>query len=137
MGLAMRLYLLSNRLYKMKLFCFSGILMRFNRVICSCDIPPSASIHKTVILGHNALGCVIHERAIIKENVIIMQNVTIGGRGQSGVPVINQGVFIGAGAKILGGIIIGENSKIGANSVVIKDVPPNATVTGIPGEIRY
>lgn len=131
-GLAMRLYLVSHWFYLKKIPIIPGFIMRMNRVICSCDIPFTAKIHPTVTFGHNGLGCVIHERAIIKENVTIMQNVTIGGRGKSGVPTIEKGVFIGAGACVLGGIVIGEYAKIGSNAVVLTDVPCNVTVVGIP-----
>ncbi len=102
-GLSMRLYIISNWLFLRKIPIVPGFIMRLNRVICSCDMPFTADIHPTVTMGHNGLGCVIHERAIIKENVIILQNVTIGGRGKSGVPIIEKGVFVGAGACVLGG----------------------------------
>lgn len=136
-GLAMRLYLLSRKLFVMKIPFLPDLLMRINRVLCSCDIPYTADIHPSVVLGHNALGCVIHERAVIKENVIILQNVTIGGRGKSGVPMIEKGAFIGAGAVILGGITVGQNAKVGANAVVISDVPEEATAVGVPAKIVY
>lgn len=136
-GLAMRLYLVSRKLYNLNIPILPAIIMRINRVLCSCDIPYTADIHPSVVLGHNALGCVIHERAIIKENVTILQNVTIGGRGQSGVPIIQPGVFIGAGAAILGGVVVGKNSKIGSNAVVISDVPEESTAVGVPSKILH
>lgn len=78
---------------------------------------------------------VINEKAVIGNNVQIDQYVTIGGRVGAGSPVIGNNVRIGAGAKVLGPITVGENSLIGANAVVIKDVPPNVTVVGIPAKI--
>lgn len=69
---------------------------------------------------------------MIGENTAIYQNVTIGGRGRSGCPVIGKNVFIGAGAVIMGGITIGDNARIGANAVVIHDVPDNSTAVGVP-----
>ena len=105
------------------------------RITCSADIPINVTIGKGTVLKHNGLGVVIHEKAIIGENVIIMQNVTIGGRNGRGAPTIRNNVFIGSGACILGDIVIEENVMIGANAVVIKDVPANAVVGGVPGKI--
>ena len=90
---------------------------------------------KGIYLGHNGLGCVIHERAVIGENTKIYQNVTIGGRGQSGCPAIGKNVFIGCGACILGGITIGDNANIGSNAVAIIDVPEGCTAVGVPAKI--
>ena len=89
---------------------------------------------------HNGLGVVIHEKAIVKANVLICQNVTIGGgRGgthPSGAATIEEGAQIGAGAVVLGPVRIGKNSKTGANSVVLTDVPDFATVTGVPATVK-
>ena len=89
---------------------------------------------------HNGLGVVIHENAVVGRNVLICQNVTIGGgRGEahpSGCATIEDGVMIGAGAVLLGPIHIGKNVKIGANAVVLNDVPENMTVTGVPAEVK-
>ncbi len=101
------------------------------------EIHPGATIGESVFIDH-CLGVVIGETAIIKDNVIIFQNVTLGGRGNAQGkrhPTIEEGCLIGAGAKILGNITIGPGSKIGANAVVLWDVPPNATVVGIPAKI--
>lgn len=87
------------------------------------------------ILPHGIKGIVIHPTAVIGENVTIMHQVTIGTRDIDESAVIGDNVFIGAGAKILGKIKIGNGAKIGANAVVIKDVPENATVVGVPGRI--
>ncbi|WP_418359207.1 serine O-acetyltransferase [Sphingobacterium detergens] len=111
------------------------IVQWFIRITCSADIPINISIGKGSILKHNGLGVVLHEKAMIGENVVIMQNVTIGGRNGRGAPVIEDNVFIGAGACVLGDIVIGKNSSIGANAVVLKTVPENAVVVGVPGKI--
>ena len=86
--------------------------------------------------GH-PIGIVIHQNAIIGSNTIIYQNVTIGRRNgnKEESPIIGKNCIIGAGACVLGNIKIGNNVKIGANSVVVTDVPDNCTVVGIPGEI--
>jgi len=101
------------------------------------EIHPGASIGKDVFIDHG-LGVVIGETAIIKDHVTIFQNVTLGGRGNHNGkrhPTIEEGCLIGAGAKILGNITIGKNSKVGANAVVLYDVPPNTTVVGIPAKV--
>lgn len=107
----------------------------FIRITCSADIPVNIYIGENTVLKHNGLGVVLHEKAIIGENVTIMQNVTIGGRNGRGAPRIDNNVFIGSGACVLGDIIIGKNSMIGANAVVINDVPENAIVGGIPAKV--
>ena len=84
------------------------------------------------------MGVVIGETAIIKDNVTIYQGATLGGTGKEKGkrhPTIESNVMISAGAKVLGSFTIGENSKIGAGSVVLKEVPPNSTVVGIPGKV--
>ena len=98
---------------------------------------PGAKIGKGLFIDHG-MGVVVGETTIIGDNVLLYQGVTLGGTGkQKGKrhPTIGNNVVIGTGAKVLGNIIIGDNSYIGANAVVIKDVPVNSTVVGIPGRI--
>lgn len=115
---------------------FRRICEVYLRFVYSCDIPPNVEIGNDCHFAHNALGVVIHPDAIIGNNVRIGQNVTIGGRnGISTVPIIGDDVEIGAHALILGPIRIGKGSKIGAGSVVLKDVPPYSVVVGNPGQI--
>ena len=101
------------------------------------EIHPGAQIGKGIFIDHGA-GIVIGETTIIGDNCIIYQGVTLGGTGkQTGKrhPTLGEDVQVSAGAKILGNITIGDHSKIGANSVVIKDVPPYSTVVGVPGRV--
>jgi serine O-acetyltransferase len=110
-----------------------------NRVSVSLgpDIHPAASIGMGVMLDHGS-GIVIGETAVVENDVTIMQNVTLGGTGKElgdRHPKVRQGVFIGAGATIIGNIEVGAFSKIGAGSVVLKDVPPRCTVAGVPAGI--
>lgn len=105
------------------------------RILFSCDIPSSIEISKTTHFPHFALGVIIHPKTKIGDNCKICQNVTIGCRNGVGPPIICNNVFIGTGAVVIGKITIGDNVKIGANSVVTKDVPNNATVVGIPGKV--
>ena len=101
------------------------------------DIHPAAKIVKGVMFNH-ATGIVVGETAVVEDNVSILQSVTLGGTGnESGDrhPKIRQGVLVGAGAKILGNIEIGEGSKVGAGSVVLDNVPAHVTVVGVPAKV--
>lgn len=110
-----------------------------NRIstVFAVDIHPAAQIGNGIMFDH-ATGIVIGETAIVEDNVSIMQSVTLGGTGKEAGdrhPKVRKGVLIGAGAKILGNITIGECAKIGAGSVVLKDVPSRATAAGVPAQI--
>lgn len=131
----MRLYRFMEFFHNKKIPVLPGLLMRTIRIIYSCDLPVNLKLAKGVLLKHNGLGVVIHPNAIIGENTVIYQNVSIAGRNNRGTPVIGRNVFIGAGACVLGGIIVGDNVSIGANSVVLNDIPDNCVVVGIPGKI--
>ena len=111
--------------------------MAINQFITNIDIHPGATIGENVFIDHG-IGVVIGETTIIGDNVTIYQGVTLGGVSLNPGkrhPTIENDVIIGAGAKILGNITIGKGSKIGANSVIVKDVPPFSTVVGIPGKV--
>jgi serine O-acetyltransferase len=111
--------------------------MAINQFITNIDIHPAATIGENVFIDHG-IGVVIGETTIIGNNVTIYQGVTLGGVSLNPGkrhPTIEDDCIIGAGAKILGNITIGKGSKIGANSVVVKDVPPYSTVVGIPGKV--
>lgn len=101
------------------------------------EIHPGATIGKGFFIDHGS-GVIIGETAIVGDNVTLYQGVTLGGTGkETGKrhPTIGDNVMISAGAKIIGSFTVGENSKIGAGSVVLKEVPPNCTVVGVPGHI--
>lgn len=101
------------------------------------EIHPGATIGKGFFIDHGS-GVIIGETAIVGDNVTLYQGVTLGGTGkETGKrhPTICDNVMISAGAKIIGSFTVGENSKIGAGSVVLKEVPPNCTVVGVPGHI--
>jgi len=108
------------------------------RVIFSCDIKYSVKVGKGVQFYHNALGVVIHPRSVIGDDCAIYQNVTLGGNGKmkenNGYPILGKGVFVGAGAVILGPVVVGDNARIGANSVVIHDVEEGDIVVGSPAK---
>lgn len=101
------------------------------------EIHPGATIGKRVVIDHGH-GIVIGETAEIGDDVMIYQGVTLGGTGKDigkRHPTIESGVMIGAGAKVLGPITVGKNAKVAAGAVVVRDVDPNCTVVGVPGEV--
>ena len=105
------------------------VLKRLWEIFLGCDI--GCKIPHHLILPH-PYGIVIHSKTVLGNNVVLMQQATLGARDiDDRAPVIGDEVFVGAGARVLGGITIGEGSKIGANAVVTRDVPPHSTVVGI------
>ena len=133
----MRAYRKAHRAYlKGQFFRARWISQRAARKT-NIEIHPGATIGKGFFIDHGT-GVIIGETSVIGNNVTLYQGVTLGGTGkETGKrhPTLEDNVMISAGAKILGSITIGENSKVGAGSVVIRDVPPNCTVVGVPGRI--
>ena len=130
-------YRIANRLYCNNFKALSRLIMGINQIITHIDIHPGATIGRRVFIDHGT-GVVIGQTAIIEDDVLIYQGVTLGGvslMAGKRHPTIKRGVVIGAGAKILGNITIGENSKVGANSVVVRNVPENSTAIGIPAHV--
>ncbi len=114
---------------------FQVLPYRFWSAVTGADIPLDAQIGGGLMIPHPN-GIVIHPDAQIGPNCLIFQQVTIGAGPVDGLPVIAGHVDIGAGAKIIGGVHIGEHARIGANAVVLEDVPPGATAVGIPARVR-
>src|SRR5438045_5588800 len=108
------------------------------RFLTGIEIHPGAKIGSCVFIDHG-MGVVIGETAEVGDGCTIYQGVTLGGtslyRGTKRHPTLGPGVVVGAGAKVLGGFVVGESARIGSNAVVVKEVPPGATVVGIPGRI--
>lgn len=131
-------YKLAHKLYKKNRFILSRIISQRARRITGIEIHPGAKIGDKLFIDHG-MGIVIGETAEIGNNVLMYHGVTLGGiGGQKGIkrhPTIEDDVIIGAGAKILGPITIGRGAKIGANSVVLEDVPPYSTAVGAPARI--
>jgi serine O-acetyltransferase len=130
-------YRIAHRLYKANFKSLARIIMGLNQIVTNIDIHPGAVIGKRVFIDHG-VGVVIGQTAVIEEDVVIYQGVTLGGVSLvSGKrhPTVKKGAVIGAGAKILGNITIGEYAKIGANSVVVKAVPDGTTAVGIPAHV--
>ena len=114
-------------------------LSQLARLVTGIEIHPGAQIGRRFFIDHG-MGVVIGETAIVGDDVTLYQGVTLGGTGkESGKrhPTIGNNVVIGAGAKVLGNIVVGENCRIGSGSVVLRDVPDNSTVVGVPGHIIF
>lgn len=125
---------ISNFLYRKDLFFSARLISQMFRFFTNIEIHPGAQINGTLFIDHGA-GIVIGETAIIGNEVTIYHGVTLGGTGKDKGkrhPTVGNKVVIGAGAKVLGPINIGDNSKVGSNSVVLKDVPAGATAVGVP-----
>ena len=106
------------------------------RIMLGCRIQIGAKIGKRVILGNGGLGIVIHRRVVIEDNVSIAPNVTIAGTTKKeGAPYIGENSAIGTGARLLGPIRVGKNCYIGANAVVLDDIPDNCVAVGVPARV--
>ncbi len=122
---------------RLNLKCLARIISNISRFLTGIEIHPGAQIGRGLFIDHG-MGVVIGETSIVGDNVTLFQGVTLGGTGKERGkrhPTLGSNVTIGTGAKILGNITIGDYSYIGANAVVLKDVPPNCTVVGIPGRV--
>lgn len=132
---ALLAYRLANRLRRSGVPLLPYAVSYLSRLVTGIEIHPDARIGRGLFIDHGS-GVVIGETAEIGENVTLYQGVTLGGTGfQSGKrhPTVGDNVTIGSGAKLLGPITVGHGAKIGANSVVVEDVPPRSTVVGNPG----
>ena len=130
-------YRITHALKKLRVPLVPRWLSQCARFLTGIEIHPGAEIGNRFFIDHG-MGVVIGETTIIGDDVLLYQGVTLGGTGiQKGKrhPTLGNSVVVGTGAKILGNITVGDNSYIGANAVVIKDVPPNSTVVGVPGRV--
>jgi serine O-acetyltransferase len=124
-------------LHKVGVFFLPRFISHLARFLTGIEIHPAARIGKGVFIDHG-MGVVIGETAVVGDYCLLYQGVTLGGTGKERGkrhPTLGRNVTVGAGAKILGNINIGRNARVGAVSVVLKDIPPNSTVVGIPGRI--
>jgi serine O-acetyltransferase len=129
----------SHVLWNAKMRLMARLVSQIGRFLTGVDIHPGALLGRRLFIDH-ATGVVIGETAIVGSDVTMYQGVTLGGTGKGHGkrhPTVCDGVFIGNNANILGNITVGENSRVGAGSVVLSDVPPNSTVVGVPAHIVY
>ncbi|HVU46677.1 MAG TPA: serine O-acetyltransferase [Terracidiphilus sp.] len=136
---AVWIHRISHGLWGMKLRLPARMLSQAGRFFTGVDIHPGAHLGRRLFIDH-ATGVVIGETAIVGNDVTLYQGVTLGGTGKGHGkrhPTICNSVFIGNNANVLGNITVGENSRVGAGSVVLADVPPNSTVVGVPAHIVY
>jgi serine O-acetyltransferase len=136
---AVWIHRVAHRLWGWRLRLSARLLSQATRFFTGVDIHPGALLGRRLFIDH-ATGVVIGETAIVGNDVTMYQGVTLGGTGKGHGkrhPTVCDGVFIGNNANLLGNITIGENSRVGAGSIVLSDVPPNSTVVGVPAHIVY
>lgn len=129
---------IAHKHYKKNRSFLSRFISQRARKVTGIEIHPGATIGRNVFIDHG-MGVVIGETAIVGDNVTIFHGTTLGGigggKGEKRHPTIEDDVLIGAGAKVLGNITIGKGARIGANAIVLQDVPPYATAVGVPAKI--
>jgi serine O-acetyltransferase len=134
---ALWFYRLNHWLWNHGLRLLSRWLSQVARLLTGIEIHPAAQIGRRLFIDHG-MGVVIGETSVIGDDVTMYQGVTLGGTGKEKGkrhPTIGNGVVIGAGARVLGNIRVGDNSRVGAGSVVLRDVPDNSTIVGVPGHV--
>lgn len=134
---ALVFYRAANFFYRKRRFFAARLISQWGRGFTGIEIHPGAAIGSGLFIDHGS-GVVIGETAEIGNNVTLYHGVTLGGTGKDHGkrhPTVGDNVLIGAGCKVLGPVLIGENSRIGANSVVLIDIPPNSTAIGIPARV--
>ncbi|PIC96549.1 serine O-acetyltransferase [Sporosarcina sp. P26b] len=134
---AIWMHRVAHAFYKRNLRFLARVVSQVSRFFTGIEIHPGAVIGRRLFIDHG-MGVVIGETCEIGDDVTLYQGVTLGGTGKEGGkrhPTLHDNVLVASGAKVLGSITVGENSKVGAGSVILKEVPPNSTVVGIPGKI--
>ncbi len=134
---AIRMHRLANKFYNKKMYFMARWISQRASKKTGIEIHPAATIGKRFFIDHGT-GVVIGETAVIGDNVTVYQGVTLGGTGKDTGkrhPTIGNNVMIGSGAKVLGPLEIGDNSRIAAGAVVLKDIPPNSTAVGVPAKV--
>ncbi len=136
---ALAFHRFGNRLWRRGWLSTARFVSQVGRFFTGIEIHPAARVGRGLFIDHG-MGIVIGETAEIGNDVSLLQGVTLGGtstRREKRHPTLRDNVTVGAGAKIIGAITIGEGSRVGAGSVVVRDVPPNAVVVGVPGRVTY
>jgi serine O-acetyltransferase len=136
---AVWLYRINHWLWSRGLLLLARLSSQYARFLTGIEIHPAAEIGRRLFIDHG-LGVVIGETAIVGDDVLLYQGVTLGGTGKEQGkrhPTLEDSVVVGSGAKILGNITVGKNCRIGAGSVVLRNVPADSTVVGVPGHIIF
>jgi serine O-acetyltransferase len=136
---ALALHRVGHRLWNAGWTTTARFLSHVSRAVTGIEIHPAARLGPGLFIDHG-MGIVIGETAEVGRNVTLLQGVTLGGtsvRREKRHPTLGDGVVVGAGAKIIGAFTIGAGSRIGAGSVVVREVPPNSVVVGVPGRVTY
>ena len=136
---ALALHRLSNRLWRLEVPLLPRLISQLGRWITGIEIHPGARIGKGVFIDHG-MGVVIGETAVVGDNCLLYQGVTLGGTGKvhgKRHPTLENNVVVGAGAKVLGAITVGANTRIGAGSVLLRNVAPDSNVVGLPGRVIH
>lgn len=136
---ALALHRVSHRLWRLGVPVLPRLLSQVGRVLTGIEIHPGARIGAGVFIDHG-MGVVIGETAVVGDQCLLYQGVTLGGTGKAHGkrhPTLGTNVVVGAGAKVLGAISVGANTRIGAGSVVLRDVGPDSTVVGVPGRVIH
>ena len=136
---ALALHRVAHRLWTRGWTTTARFFSHVGRFVTGIEIHPAARLGPGLFIDHG-MGVVIGETAEIGENVTLLQGVTLGGtslKREKRHPTLGNNVVVGAGAKIIGGFTIGDGSRIGAGSVVVREVPPNSVVVGVPGRVTY
>lgn len=133
-------YRINHWLWKHRFYLLARLLSQVARLLTGIEIHPGATVGHRLFIDHG-MGVVVGETAEVGDDVTIYQGVTLGGtsldRGKKRHPTIGNGVVIGGGAKVLGNITVGDNCRVGAGSVVLRSVPPDSTVVGVPAHIVF
>jgi serine O-acetyltransferase len=136
---ALTFHRMSHRLWRRGWFVSARFVSHISRFLTGIEIHPAARLGPGLFIDHG-MGVVIGETAEVGKNVTIYQGVSLAGtslKREKRHPTLGDNVVVGAGAKVIGAIYIGDNSRIGAGSVVVRDVPPNSVVVGVPGRVTY
>lgn len=143
---AIFIYRWANRFYKWRLFTLARFISHIGRMLTGIEIHPGAKIGKRVMIDHG-MGVVVGETAEIGDDCVLYQGVTLGAgsqaregaatRGVKRHPTLGKGVIVGSGAEIQGAVTVGDNVRVASGSIVLRDVPPDSIVVGVPGRVIY
>lgn len=143
---AIFIYRIANRFYKMRMFTLARFISHIGRMLTGIEIHPGANIGKRVLIDHG-MGVVIGETAEVGDDCVLYQGVTLGAgkearegaatRGVKRHPTLGKGVIVGSGAEIQGAVVVGDNVRVASGSIVLRDVPPDSIVVGVPGRVIY